>query len=155
MGLFGFLRRKRRRRHLFHWRDGVGREHAADPILLWQALEADKDLDIETHGPLAAAGDIDAQLICARAAIRALGSQEFGPDRPAGLTIMEGLALLVSFVDFVAELKKNTAPWPTSQSPTDSGESRPPVRNGSPSGSCATGPNLGTPHASTSESVPP
>lgn len=152
MGLLALFSRKRRRRHLFAWQDGTGRVRHADPIQVWQSLETDPEFDLESHGPLAAAGDIASQNICARAAIRAVGGSQFSETHPDGLTVMEGLELLVAFVDFVEGLKKNTGHSPTSPSPTGSAATGSPTKNEQHSGSSESAPNSAMPAASTSAS---
>lgn len=116
-GLFGWFRRRRREREraIFHYFDGL-HERTADPLAALLAMRSDEKFDLETHGTLVDAGDLEAIEIAAGAMRRVF---DLPPFEHGGPTNAECVSLLYDFVEFLDALKKNGNGSVTTPPPTD------------------------------------
>lgn len=101
-------------RAIFHYWDGSG-ERRADPLVLWQALQNDPEFVFEKHLPGADRGEVESLLVCQNAVQRAFSVPTF---ESGGLTQLESLELLQSYLEYLDALKKNGVTLPISPQPT-------------------------------------
>lgn len=131
--MFNFIRNYfwNRQREIFRYRDGT-RERRADPIAVWRALLSDESFEIERDSQLMELNDRGAWGRCVTATRKALSVPEF---ENGGLTEDETVNLFQSFCLYVAALKKNSSPTPTSpgalEMPANFGQRWEPSGNGS------------------------
>lgn len=112
-------------RQIFRFWDGQ-RDRAADPLVIYRAIETDPQFNVEVDSALLEAGDSEATVRAVGAVQRAFGVKDFDH---GGLLESEALALLVEFYEFLALLKKSTSDTPTSSAPTESAFSDPALSN--------------------------
>lgn len=127
MWLPRFIRRiaTRRRREIFHYRDGL-RQRRIDPLVAWRRMQADHELDPSIHFPQLAHADPklsdEAMAIVASASRRIFGLTSLD-DSPEGVTEREAVEVLVDFINWGEALKKNTNTPPISSQLMDSASS--------------------------------
>jgi len=105
---------------------------AADPIVVWRAIDQDPEFNPERHLPAIDRGELDALGIAAAAVRRIF---DIPPFEHGGLAERPCVDLLDQFYRFVASLKKSTEIPLTSPPPTD-----PPSSDGStmpPAAACS------------------
>ncbi len=103
-------------RKIFRYRDGKT-DRLADPLATWFAFEADPEFKINEHPAGMERGESEAMRIAIAAVRRVLG---INPWADGGLTDLECVDLLMSFLDYMATLKKNGSGSPISPQPTKS-----------------------------------
>jgi hypothetical protein len=119
--MFNWLRRwkNNRNRAIFSFWDG-SQNRAADPLTAWRALRAHKEFDPERDIE-GIRQDNEESLNYTLAAVReAFGVKAFAD---GGLTEAETLALLVQFMGYIGQVKKNISPPQISPPSTEAGSS--------------------------------
>jgi hypothetical protein len=115
--MFSWLFKKSNRK-LFRFFDG-SRLRREDPLALQLKLETHEKCRWDVHPALAEQGDSVAYEICLDAICDVFGVTRFNSSLGTGLTHMELMGLLRSFVDYIEQLKKNTVGSPKSPTTTD------------------------------------
>jgi hypothetical protein len=103
-------------RLIFKYHDG-SKERSADPMLVFRAMLAHPTFELEKHIDELIADDPHIQSEASKLAVQAtrdiLGIKAWSEDNPDGLTELDTLAVLASFVAFTEQLKKNGRGQPT------------------------------------------
>lgn len=135
--MLGWLRNwvTKRQRQLFSYYDGSG-WRLIDPYAVWVALRSDEELVLDVDIPAMDRGDDESTAKVIRAVHRAFGTRPF--DGKRGITVREARELLLRFVVYLNELKKNSVPTLTSLPSTDGRDSEDELVTSSDSGSCST-----------------
>lgn len=132
-------------RRIYRYFDGR-RWRCIDPMLAARNLHSHPEYRPDVHPKLADAGDADALEVMLGAVRDVFGIPPFDGRTCRGLTEAETLGLLVDFTDWLATVKKNTSPSPTSPPPMGPEPSEASATKPAPdSGSIWTEPRDGTP----------
>ena len=116
--LIGGLCRRRDRREIFAYHDGVRRRYA-DPIVVWRAIESDPEFDPTRHFGEMDRGDGEAFQVATRMVRRVFDLPAFDTATGRGLTEFQVTKLLWDFIAYTEAVKKNIGPPPTAPSPTE------------------------------------
>ena len=114
------FRRRKPKRDLFHFEDGGGNKRAADPLACWRGMMNHVEYRHEVHPKQVHEGDQESLEITLRMVQDVFEVEEWGEDTPNGLTQGEMLDLLISFIEYVSDVKKNTSLSATAPPPTES-----------------------------------
>jgi len=93
---------------------------AADPILLWRQLLNRPELNYDGIAAALDAGQEPESSQAIEALCQVFGLTRFDARRGAGLTDLEMLDMLGDFQEYLATVKKNISPGPTSPAPGES-----------------------------------
>lgn len=107
----------RRQRVVFHYHDGK-RWRTIDPIEAVLRFDNDPEYRGDLHPRMVDENDPEGVRVIADAVRRVFGVSEYRESTTEGLTIAERLELFRVFWLFIASLKKNIEPTPTSPPPT-------------------------------------
>jgi hypothetical protein len=143
-----WLFRRKPRRDLFHFTDGEGTKRTADPLACWRGMMNHAEYRHDVHPKQVDEGDQEALEITLRMIQDVFGVEEWAEDTPEGLTQGEMLDLLISFIEYTSDVKKNTSlsatpPPPTESTSPESNEPTP--SDSSPSTSSKPAPTSETP----------
>jgi len=109
--------RRKNRRAIFEFRDGAGKLRRVDPLVAWRRMMSDPELNVDDHFDMLNHADptlaLKASPIVAGAARRIFGLTEFTDSDPASVTDAEATAVLLSYLDWMADQKKSANPSPT------------------------------------------
>lgn len=110
--------RRKNKRAIFHYRDGAG-PRSIDPLVAWRRLRCEPEMEmhftaLQTETPLREDEHLvnDAAADLADAACRIFDLKPYSPDEPSSVIESEAMAILYSFIEWMALQKKSTNPTP-------------------------------------------